>query len=195
VEEIDGKLLITSKSSLSPIIRYQIGDGGIIVSFSEMEEKLKKHGYNISNLLEKEGWKKGYFKWPFLIFFGRIDQMVTIFSGAKVAPQNLLPLLDDPEAKEISNFKLSTKTDEKGEIRLVVLLELKPNLKPKPEEIKNLEKKYRDLIHKTLMMNNIDYQDAYRIDPERTLPQVKFFAYGEDVFREDSSRPKLKMVI
>jgi phenylacetate-CoA ligase len=195
LEEIDGKLLVTSISSISPIIRYQIGDGGKIISFSEMERKLKSCGYNTSDLLRKGGWKKGYFKWPFLIFWGRVDQTVTIFTGAKISPQNLLPLLDEPEAKEIKNFKLTTKIDEKGGVKLAVLLELKPNLKPTSEEMKVLERKYRDLIHRILMTTNIDYRDAYRVDPERTLPEVQFFPDGEGVFKEDSSRPKPKMVI
>jgi hypothetical protein len=77
----------------------------------------------------------------------------------------------------------------------VVLLELKPNLKPTPEEMEILERKYRDLIHRILMTTNIDYRDAYRTDPEITLPEVQFFPDGEGVFKEDSSRPKPKMVI
>jgi len=195
LEEVEEKLLITSNASISPIIRYQIGDGGKIIPFLEMEEKLKSCGYNIPDILERESWKKGYFKWPFLIFLGRIDQVAVIFTGAKIAPENLLPLLDDPEAREIKGFKLTTTTDKEGNVRLKVLLELKPNLKPKIEEIKNLEKKYWKLVHNILMKTNIDYQDAYHTDPEKTLPQIEIFPYGEGVFKEDLSRPKPKMVI
>jgi len=195
LEEKEGKLLITSNIGLTPIIRYQIGDGGKIVPFLEMKEKLKKHGYDIEELLRKEGWTKGYFKWPFLIFFGRIDQTVTIFSAAKIAVQNLLPLLDLPETKEIRSFKISGQPDEKGNIRLVVFFELKPKIKPTPEELIKLENKYQQLVHQVLIRTNIDYQDAYRIDPSRTLPIVKIFPYNEGVFKEDASRPKPKMVI
>jgi len=195
LEEKEEKLLITSRVGLAPIIRYQIGDGGKIVPFVEMEKKLKSYGYRIEELLKKEGWKKGYFKWPFLVFFGRIDQTVTIFSAAKISAQNLLPLLDMPEAKEIRSFKITGRPDEKGEIKLVVFLELKPKIKPTPTEWVNLENKYRHLVHQVLMKTNIDYQDAYRIDPTRTLPIVKILRYGEGVFEEDLSRPKPKMVI
>lgn len=195
LEEKEGKLLVTSRLGLSPIIRYQIGDGGKIVSFAEMEQKLRSYGYSIEDLLKKEGWRKGYFKWPFLIFFGRIDETVTIFSAAKISVQNLLPLLDMPEAKEIRSFKITGQPDERGEIKLIVFLELKPKIKPTPAELANLENKYQHLVHQVLMRTNIDYRDAYRIDASRTLPLVKLFPYGEGVFKEDSSRPKPKMVI
>ncbi|MGB9743241.1 MAG: phenylacetate--CoA ligase family protein [Minisyncoccales bacterium] len=195
LEEKEDNLLVTATASLVPIIRYKIGDSAKIVSFSEMEKKLKSCGYTIPALLEKEGWQKGYFKWPFLIFLGRSDDMITIFSGAKISPQNLSPLLNMPEAKEIKSFKLTTQTNKNLEVKLVVYLELKPNLKPTPQEKADLERKYQNLVHQCLLKTNIDYQDAYRISPDRVLPQVKIFLSGQGLFQDDISRPKPKMVI
>jgi len=195
LEEKEGDLLITTTTSSIPIIRYKLGDSVKIISFQEMENKLKECGYFISDLLKEEDWQKGYFKWPFLILQGRSDDMLTIFSGAKISPQNLFPLLDMPEAKEINSFKLTTETEKDFNNRLVVYLELKDNLKPSTQDVINLEKKYQKLVHQCLSKTNIDYQDAYRLNPEMVLPIVKVFPFGQGAFNEDKKRPKIKIVI
>lgn len=191
LEKQDDFLIITSKTSLTPIVRYKVGDLGDLVPFKKMVLVLQKEGYDISKLLLKAGWKKRYFKWPFLVFYGRGDAVVIIFSGAKISAENLAPLLGMPEAKEIEGFKL---TSDKNQ-RLIVYLELKRGLKFSPQQISLMEKKYQKLVHTCLLQNNIDYKDAYKIDPERTIPQVKIFPYKEGPFKEDLSRPKPRLVI
>ena len=195
LEEKEGDLLVTSSASLIPIIRYRLGDSVKIIPFQKMESKLKEYGYFISDLLKKEGWQKSYFKWPFLMLQGRKDDILTIFSGAKISPQNLFPLLNMPDAKEMNSFKLAIETEQDFNKRLVVYLELKENLKPSTQEVINLEKKYQDLVHQCLLKTNIDYQDAYRINPEIVLPKIKIFPAGQGPFEEDNKRPKKIFVI
>ena len=195
MEEKEGDLLVTTTASSMPIIRYKLGDSVKIISFQEMENKLKECGYTIPDLLKKAGWQKGYFKWPFLILQGRSDDMLTIFSGAKISPQNLFPLLDMPEAKEINSFKLTTETEKDFNNRLVVYLELKDNLKPSTQDVINLEKKYQKLVHQCLSKTNIDYQDAYRLNPEMVLPKIKIFPAKQGPFEGDDKRPKKRFVI
>ena len=194
LEERKGKILVT-KSGIIPLIRYEIGDFGEILSFTKINDIFQQEGYNIEEMLQKPGWQKGYFKWPFFTFLGRGDDMLKIYSGAKVYPQNLSNLFGKPETKEVRGFKLTTEADENLNIRLIVYLELRPDLKPLPEELIQLEEKYQKLVHEELFKTNIDYKDAYHLNPEVTLPIIKIFHHRQGPFREDQSKPKPKMVI
>ena len=194
VEEVEDKLNVT-KTGVIPIVRYQMGDLGKVASFSKMISALQKKGYSIENLLKKSGWQKGCFKWPFFIYLGRADDMVIIYSGAKVYARNLFNLLERPETKEIKNFKLTTETDDSYNIRLIVYLQLNPGLNFSPQDLTKMEEKYQKLVHEELLKSNIDYKDAYRLNPNITRPIVKIFSYGEGPFEKDQSKPKPKMVI
>jgi len=194
LEEKENKILVT-KPGIIPLIRYQIGDLGKVISFEKMKEVLEKEGYNIDDLLKKADWQKGYFKWPFFTYLGRADNMLKIYSGAKVYAENLLGILEKPEAKEIRSFKLTTENDENLNTRLIVYLELKPGLAPSTQELDRLTKKYQKIIHEELFKNNLEYQDAYRLNSEVVLPIVRIFTYGKGIFERDKSKPKTKLLI
>lgn len=194
LEEIDNKITVT-KPGLIPLIRYQIGDLGKIVSFEKLKNILEKSGYKIDELLKEAGWYKGYFKWPFFTFLDRADDMIVIYSGAKIYPQNLFSLFEKKETKEIRSFKITTQEDINQNKRFLVYLELKPDLEFNSEELNDLEKKYQKLIHEELLKNNLDYKDAYHLNPELTYPLIKIFPYKKGPFEKDKSRPKVKLVI
>jgi len=194
LEDQKEKILVT-KPGIIPLIRYQIGDLGKVISFEKMKEVLEKEGYNIDDLLKKADWQKGYFKWPFFTYLGRADNMLKIYSGAKVYAENLLGILEKPEAKEIRSFKLTTENDENLNTRLIVYLELKPGLAPSTQELDRLTKKYQKIIHEELFKNNLEYQDAYRLNSEVVLPIVRIFTYGKGIFERDKSKPKTKLLI
>jgi len=193
--EEKGEKVCVTKPGVIPLIRYQIGDLGKMISFETMKEILAKEGYNIDDLLKKASWQKGYFKWPFFAFLGRGDDMIAIYSGAKIYSQNLFSLLEKPEAKEIKSFKISTQVDENQNKRFVVYLELKSDLKFSQEESIKSEQKYQKLIHEQLLKTNIDYKDAYRLNPKIVLPIVKIFPFSGGLFKEDKNRQKPKLVI
>lgn len=194
VEEIEDNLAVT-KLGVIPLIRYQIGDLGKAISFSKMMELLEKKDYDIKNLLEKADWQKGYFQWPFFAYLGRADDMVIIYSGAKVYARNLFNLLERPETKDIRNFKLTTETDANYNVRLFVYLELKPDLRFLSEDLINMEEKYLKFTHEELLKTNIDYKDAYRLNSQLTIPIIKIFPCGQGPFEKDKFKPKPKMVI
>ncbi len=195
IEEGDGNIAITKPGAI-PLIRYQVGDLCKVVSFPKMIKDFNEAGYNLANLLQKMGWHKGYFSWPFFSYLGRADDMVIIYAGANIYAKNLFFLLEkDQHEKEIRHFKISAQPDKNNNTRLIVYLELKSGLNFSAIEIQKIEKKYLNLIHKKLLETNIDYKDAHRLNSKLTMPIVKVFHHGNGPFKESHAKPKSEFLI
>ena len=52
IEEINEEIVLTTKNA-TPLVRYNIHDKGGIIKFREMEEILKKYGYDYKKLIKK----------------------------------------------------------------------------------------------------------------------------------------------
>ena len=188
LEIVDEKLIITRPGPI-PLVRYAIGDFGKIISFEEMEKKLKDMGYDLEELSQSISPGKPLFKWPFFVSMGRSDDMVIAYSGAKIHTRVLLPLLENN--KELNSFKITSKMDSSYDNRLVVYLELKEGMKVNSE----IEERYEKRIHERLLESSIDYADAYRLSPKKTAPEIGIYSFGEGPFKGDKEAPKQKFKV
>jgi phenylacetate-CoA ligase len=194
IEGIDGEIILNYMSGI-PLIRYCIHDKGGIISYERALEILRNHNYDIENMLIDKGYSKNkIWKWPFLYTFGRKDNVVSI-GGANVYPENLEPVLYRKELRRVNIFKLAIETNEEGEMRLVILVELKEGRKATGKNLADLENKCHDIFLNKLLRDNDDYRDASEIDPKSTDPLIKIYNFGNGPFAEDKKRTKRKYIL
>lgn len=143
-EEQNGELLLTG-NNIIPLIRYAIGDHGGVLTFSEIKEKLAKHGFDLKKEAKKAGIPDYIYELPFVYVYERID-----FS-LKLRLRDIYPefIRDALMHKTISKyltgkFIMETKYDKQQNQYLEVNLEMK-----KDKNINNTLKKliYKEIEH------------------------------------------------
>lgn len=188
-EIVDDHITITSYDKI-PLIRYNTKDKGKIISWKKINSLLKNEGIQIQEELEKDGWTKSNFQWPFLGFFGRSDYAIGLV-GAKISPESIKKALINEQM--ISNIKLSLEKNLKS--CFLVYIELLPSIKINSNQIQNLEKDYSKKIIDYLLKTNIDFKDAYSKSKDLMTPKVKICFFREGPFKEEEGRVKPKLII
>lgn len=188
VEEKDESLIITFRGSI-PLVRYDIKDIGGIIPFKKVLEIFKNEKID---LLEQLSIQAPYFKpytQPFLFVEGR--ENCISFDGANVFPATIQSVID--KSPHFSNFKISKKTDENGNLGFYVYLELKRDINVGQEETR-LKDDYQKLILNVLLSQNHDFKRSYEDNPNLCTPRIEIRRFGEDEFKLSKSG-KVKFII
>jgi len=194
IEDLNGEILLTSKVG-TPLVRYNLHDRGGVIRFREMEEKLKKHGYDYRKLIRKAGLSEEIIvQQPFVYCFGRREDTV-IVAGANIYPEQIAPALFNDKVKNIHSFKLAANFDNEQHQLSYVLMELKSGISYNKKQIEKIKKKYHDLILKRLLRVNNDYAESLRADPKFADLIIEIFENGEGPFNGDRARTKPKLVL
>ena len=194
VEAINGETVFTTTST-TPLVRYNVHDRGGTISFRNMEKVLTEHGYDYKEILKKKKinpdivWQQ-----PFVYCFGRRDDTVCV-GGANIFPEQISPVLFSNIVNDIHSFKIAIDHDAKQRSLLYVILELKSGIKYTSQKIRTKKKKYHDIIVKQLKSANLDFADAYRIDPRSCDPKIEIFSAGTGPFADDVRKTKPRLII
>lgn len=193
LEDLNGEILLTSKST-TPLVRYNLHDRGGVIKFREMEEVLKKHGYDYKKLLKKKGLSEEIiWQQSFVYCFGRRNDTV-IIAGANIYPEQVAPALFNDRIKDIHSFKLITDFDKEQHQLFYVLLELKSGISYNKKQMAKMKKKYHSLILKRLLKVNNDYAESLRADSKYADFIIEIFENGKGLFAEDKVRTKPRLV-
>jgi phenylacetate-CoA ligase len=128
---------------------------------------------------------------PFLWIFGRRDSTISLM-GANIYPEDVeASIYADPWlASGVRSFQLSVVTDEGGDPRPGVLLELDDGL-----EVDDAWRSARAIhIRDGLEALSRDYRTSLQGFPEAMLPVVRTFAVGTGPFAEDTGRIKQRRI-
>ena len=176
-----GDLIFTTRGGL-PLLRYNIGDQGGIISFNKMMKILNQYGYSL-NLIKSELRKYNaehlFWKLPFVYLFGRADLAATLY-GVKIYPENIKAGLEDKNLKNICNakFVMSTKYNKNQDQYLFINIELLKNIKPSQV----LTKKIKNIVIKNLRATNLECNRLFEaIDPKAIL-KIKLSTYGKSKY-------------
>ncbi|KKQ76425.1 MAG: hypothetical protein US97_C0008G0001, partial [Microgenomates group bacterium GW2011_GWF1_38_5] len=110
VESVNGNILVSYPGQL-PLCRYDSGDTGGVLKYSEVIDKLSKCGYDVLSILKKRGFYNSVWKWSFVYLTGRSDLSINI-GGAIVYPRDIEGLFFSALTRNINSFKLSVENDE-----------------------------------------------------------------------------------
>lgn len=175
-EAVDGKLVFSSFSGI-PLVRYDLGDTGGILKYSEMEKIMASGGINVA----KESKRKNIYPWklPFVYVYGRGDFTASLY-GLNIYPETIREGLSvNGVAKYVSGkFTMLTKNDSKMNQYLEVNVELKSGIKPSLL----IETKTKDSLVKFLKRKNTEYNELYKIMGRSIEPKVSLREYGDKDF-------------
>ena len=194
MEEINGEVVFTSKGT-APLIRYNLHDRGGVIKFRDMEEILKKHGYDYKKLIKKQRLPEEIvWQQPFVYCFGRREDTV-ILGGANVFPEEIAPVLFNEKNRDIHSFKLIADHDKEQHLIFCILIELKAGITYNKKQIVKIERKYHDIIVNYLRKSSLDYDGVYRDDPKTADPKIEIFESGTGPFVNDINRTKPRLVL
>lgn len=188
IEEKDGSLLVT-KDGMMPVIRYDCGDCGKVISYEKVMGILKAHNIDVFSEMRKAGWHKQSFKWPFLLMTRRSDWSVS-FYGALVSPESIMDVILCHN--EIRSFKLFDKSSRSRKVEFRIVAELNPGTKMSKKSKEKLGKIISSQVLNHLLRCNFDFKDAYSIYMKFLLPRIEFVDFNNNIFKGEYQRkPKL----
>lgn len=191
VEEVDGEIILTSKSGI-PLIRYNIHDRGGVIPFDEMLKRLNYWDYDVTQILNQKGYKT-IWRLPFFYCFGRRDAIS--IDGANIYAEDIQTILSTSNMEYINNFKIGIEGNEAQNIRFTICVELKEDASTlDSKEIDELKKKYHDISLEKLIELNFDFHNAYKNNPKSCDPLIKIFQFGQGPFAGEENRIKQKHI-
>ncbi|MBA2696103.1 MAG: phenylacetate--CoA ligase family protein [Actinobacteria bacterium] len=97
---------LTSTTVLSPKLRYNIGDEGVLMDWHDLAAVLRRHPH--WQQPAREAWEQQGMKLPLLLLYGRADSTIS-FMGANIYPQDVENGLyaDSDRAAQLASFTLS----------------------------------------------------------------------------------------
>lgn len=175
-ESVDGSIICTGYNAL-PLIRYDIGDRGGVVSFKDITARLEESDNGIA--LNKEIKKSKIDKpaeLPFVYIFERNDFSIKLY-GAIIYPEHVRQVLQSDSLSEFltGKFTMLTKTNKKHDQSLEINIELKSNIKA-PDF---LMYKARSMLVKALIEKNAEYRNNYNMMPDKIKPNIVFWDYED----------------
>jgi phenylacetate-CoA ligase len=186
--DADRSLLFTINrlENVSPRIRYNIHDRGVVRSMAAAADVLRDHRVH----LESDGPSLDL---PLLFHWGRQDNSVG-FYGCKITPEDIqnvllrLPSL----GSSVANFGLRPYEDAQANKRLELLLELADTVPiPQGEAAATLN----DDIWRELAAVNQDFRESVRMIPTERRPTVKFFPFGQSPISAQDIRVKKRYIV
>lgn len=176
-EDLNGDLLFTNNSGI-PLVRYEIGDTGGVITHGKMIQTLSEHRVNLT----KEAKESGISNWqiPFLFVYGRKDFMANLY-GANIYPENIKDALSFKEISEYASgkFVMMTRNDKNLNQYLETIIELKNGIKKYPSDFKV---KIANSIVKTLKLKNNEFAELYKLIGKKAEPEVKLCGYADERF-------------
>jgi len=170
--------------NVSPRIRYNIHDRGIVRRFSEVRRILADHRVAL-------GGAAPALPLPLLFHWGRQENAVA-FYGCKITPEDLQNVVLRIAAlgSRVSNFALHPFEDEKADKRLEFWFELEAGV-PLNQDLGALA----ESVIAELTLVNQDFRESIRMVPPALRPAVKLFPFGEGPLAGQDIRVKKRYIV
>ena len=175
---------INRLENVSPRIRYNIHDRGIVKSMSEVRTMLRDHGVSIPEI-------DPTLDLPLLFHWGRQNNAVG-FYGCKITPEDIqhvilrVPAL----ASKIANFALHPYEDADANKRLELWLELENGV-AMPEATADLDA----AVWRELAAVNQDFRESIKMIPAGRSPTIKLFEFGQSPMSGQDIRVKKQYIV
>jgi len=170
--------------NVSPRIRYNLHDRGVVRSVAELRPILRDHGLSA----EEMGLRVAL---PVMFHWGRQDSSVA-FYGCKITPEDIQHVLLrlSPTLGAVANFALHPYEDANANKRLELWLELDPNAASLPHR----EAVTDDLLGELAAVNQ-DFRESVKMIPPEFRPTVVLYRYGESPMSGQDIRVKRRYIM
>ena len=172
---------INRLENVSPRIRYNIRDRGVVRSAGQVAEVAARHGARLPDL---------QVDLPLLFHWGRQDNAVG-FYGCKITPEDIqhVILRIDLLGERVTNFALHPYEDDDANKRVEIWFEL-ANTGNLPDG-----GLLRDAVLRELASVNQDFRESIKMVPADRRPAVKVFAQGQSPFPAQDIRLKRQYIL
>jgi phenylacetate-CoA ligase len=187
VESDDDRSLLFTVNRLenvSPRVRYNIHDRGIVHTMASVGDVLRDHRVTIPAV-------DPTLDLPLLFHWGRQNNSVG-FYGCKITPEDIqhvilrVPAL----ASKVANFALHPFEDADANKRLELWLELEDGI-AMPETTGDLDA----AVWRELAAVNQDFRESVKMIPAGRSPTVKLFAFGQSPMSGQDIRVKKQYIV
>ena len=187
VETDDERSLLFTLNRLenvSPRIRYNIHDRGIVRSMKVVRDVIRDHGVSMSEV-------ESTLDLPLLFHWGRQNNAVG-FYGCKITPEDIqhVILRVAALASRVTNFALHPFEDADANKRLELWLELEQGVAI-PENTDDLNA----AVWRELAAVNQDFRESIKMIPAGRSPTVKLFAFGQSPMSGQDIRVKKQYIV
>jgi phenylacetate-CoA ligase len=175
---------INRLQNVSPRIRYNLHDRGIVRTVAELEPVLRDHGLSAQRM----GLRTAL---PVMFHWGRQDSSVA-FYGCKITPedvQHVLVLLSQTLGS-VANFALHPYEDADANKRLELWLEMDSSV-PLPAD---RDAATTDLLRELATVNQ-DFRESVRMMAPALRPTVVFHLFGESPMSGQDIRIKRRYIM
>ena len=166
-EQIRNKIVVTGDSAI-PLIRYDIGDNGGVISYDEMCNKLSRLGINLENEIKEKKLKQVY-KLPFVSFY-----------GLNVYPEWIKPALYKLEIRDVltGKFMLATKLNRNKD----QILEINIEMRSGKRATSRLVARVLESVMTSLMKRSSEYREICNQLKKRAIPKLVFWPYHHGAY-------------
>lgn len=177
VEEGPDQHLLVSAAGGIPVVRYDINDRGVVISWSHVARVLEDHGIDLRSELRERGYPSRIVKWPLLVLYGRTDE-VAIANSMKFFLEHITQALADWEfGGSISDFR-----HQGGTLRYTVHLELVEGRVLAEAELLRCAQDFVDIFKGMLDELNDDWRGLAQVVKDSMEPIVKIWPHGTGPF-------------
>ncbi|MDZ7798143.1 MAG: hypothetical protein U5L76_00835 [Patescibacteria group bacterium] len=177
--EIDNnEIILTSFNTEIPLVRYNIHDRGKVLTYHKIIKLIESFGYTEKKAEKITG--RCFWHLPYVYLFGRSDFTVTVY-GLNIYPENIKLALESKELISLTTGKFVLETANRASDQSQYLLIHIEILKDIPIN-KELEKKFREIIVKSLRKVNLEYNHLYQAIKERAIPKIDLRKQGDKTY-------------
>jgi phenylacetate-CoA ligase len=175
---------INRLENVSPRIRYNIHDRGIVRSKKYVRDTLRDRGVALAV-------SDATLDLPLLFHWGRQNNAVG-FYGCKITPEDIQHVILRVPAlgTNVANFALHPFEDADANKRLELWLELEDNV-PMPENTTDLDA----AVWRELAAINQDFRESVKMIPAGRSPTIKLFAFGQSPMSGQDIRVKKQYIV
>ncbi len=183
-EAHNGEILLTGYNTL-PLIRYEVGDQGGVMTFDEAQNVSVLHGNELSTKLEEANVP--LYRLPFVYVYERADFSTKLY-GAIMYPEHIREALqEDVLLMDITGkFTMHTRIDENQDQFLELNVELRQNGEASPELVKTIQ----EITKANLLLKNSEYRNNYASMGDKVVPQVVFWPHGDEKYFKATIKQK-----
>ncbi len=173
--EASGRALNFTSDNGIPLIKYDLGDGGSILPFTETTARVPKKAL------------RGAWKLPFVTLDGRRDQTI-IFYAANIYPEHIHSALNDPKflGKITGKFALRKDYLKNKDQFLEMNIELRPGVKPTATFANTIGKH----VVSQLLNVNMEYNFLWNNLDKDIRPRIVLRPYQDVVHFRPGLKPK-----
>jgi phenylacetate-CoA ligase len=171
IEEINNGIIFTATGGI-PLVRYNIGDSGGVLSREEIQQQVPALEEYFTELARhRQLWNL-----PFVYVFGKGDQTVMLY-GLNIYPDHIKTAVDSIKVKEFltGRFSMVIKNRENMDQYLLITLELAQGTSP----TKELESLVQQEVVAVLREINREYSKLHSAIGNKAVPEIELVKTGE----------------